>query len=140
MKQALQLLRFFCLSLIVATALIGCSKNPGAKVNLQAQIADLKSPDKDKRADACVALGIAGERAAPAVPDLIDLLKDKDEEVRRLAAYALQQIGPKAKAAVPALQELLTTDPSMKVQMQVGNSLRDIDPSNAPPATPNVQF
>ena len=62
-----------------------------------------------------LALSEAGPDAAPAVTDLILLLKDKDIDpktggriaVRAAAARALGKIGPKANAALPALTNLL---------------------------------
>ncbi|MBU6400295.1 MAG: HEAT repeat domain-containing protein [Verrucomicrobia bacterium] len=130
-----------CLGFAVGFLLLvnGCSRNPGARVNVQNQIAALQSSDTNVVEEACIALAMAGERSVPAVPDLIPLLKHKDSEVRRLAAYALGEIGPKAKAAYPALQEVYSADSSRKVQTQAGMSMGSIDPSNAPPVMPNIQ-
>ena len=53
------------------------------------------------------ALGGFGDRAAPAVPVLIEALADDDAQTRSIAADVLGEIGPKAKEAVPALIRLL---------------------------------
>jgi len=124
---------------LVLCAVLGmtaCSKEEGSadggKVDIAAQTAILKSgADANAKVDACTELGKAGERAAEAVPALIELLKDQDGLVRRMAAYALGEIGPKAKAAVPALQPLMS-DPVREVMTQAANSLRAIDPASAP--------
>ncbi len=96
------------------------------KVDLQAQLEALKSPDKDTRVNALVALATIKEAAAPAVPQLIEQLKDSDAEVRRLAAYALMEIGPLAKAALPQLNTMMQ-DPDRTVVTQVINTIRAID-------------
>ena len=139
MKQASRIWGWLGIGCIIAAVFAGCSRKSGARVDIQAQIAALQSSDTNAVEDACIALAKAGERAAPAVSDLIPLLKSKDEEVRRLAAYALGEIGPKAKAAFPVLQEMLTTEMSRRVQAQIGMSLGNIDASNAPPVIPNIQ-
>jgi HEAT repeat protein len=128
--------------LIVACAFLWSGCGGGAnteKVDVQAQIQNLKSDNAETRQNACVELAKAGEDAAPAVPALIPLLKDGDALVRRLAAYALGQIGPKAKQAVPALKELLN-DSERDVITATVNAIRAIDETAAntmaPP--PNV--
>jgi HEAT repeat protein len=139
MKLPLSSLQCVGVTCLVTLFFAACSRDPGARVDVQTQITALKSPDTNAVEDACIELAKAGAKGAPAVSDLIPLLKHKDEEVRRLAAYALQEIGPGAKAALPALQELLGNEPSRKVQMQVTLTLQSIDPKNAPPAMPNIQ-
>jgi hypothetical protein len=47
------------------------------------------------------------EKAKPAVPALIRLLKDEDYQVREIAANDLGLIGPEAEEAIPALIPLL---------------------------------
>ncbi len=56
---------------------------------------------------ATFAHGHLEEKAAPAIPILIHLLKDDDINTRVLAAKALGNIGEKAAAAIPALIEAL---------------------------------
>lgn len=117
--------------LLLAALLVGCSKStdvPADKsVNVQAQIAALKSQDKNAVYDACSELGKAGPLAAPAVKDLVRLLKDDDALTRRLAAYALARIGPAAKEALPALEEL-RSDSDREVSQQAESALKAIDP------------
>jgi HEAT repeat protein len=130
-------LRSFCcavLTVFLASLASSCSKKEA--VNVSAQTARLKSPDKDARINACVELAKAGPNAVSAVPDLIPVLKDQDAEVRRLAAYALYEIGEGAKAAIPAVKELMS-DRDPAVVQQALNTLRAIDPAakdlQAPP-------
>jgi HEAT repeat protein len=52
--------------------------------------------------EACLVLGGMGKDAAPAVPNLINVLKNR-EPARDAAAHALGSIGPAAKQAVPTL-------------------------------------
>jgi HEAT repeat protein len=88
----------------------------------------LKSSEPDAKVNALAELAKAGPDAAPAVPELIPLLKDPDPLTRRLSAYALGQVGPKASAALPALRELLN-DPDVSVVQNAINAMRFIDPN-----------
>ncbi len=54
---------------------------------------------------AAYALGRMGKKAAPAVPDLIELLYNPYYDIREAAANALGNIGPPARSALPALRE-----------------------------------
>ena len=65
----------------------------------------LASADAGERAKAARVLGLMGQDAAAAVPQLISALKDSSDEVRMMAAMALGKIGRPAKEAVPALLE-----------------------------------
>jgi len=112
--------------LVLATLAAGCGGTPTEKVDVQAQIQNLKSDNAETRSNACVELAKAGPEAAPAVPSLIPLLKDSDPLVRRLAAYALGQVGEKAKEAIPALREALN-DRERDVVTASINALRAID-------------
>jgi len=118
------------LGFLISSLFVGCGQKPEAKVDISAQIAGLKSPDKDTRINACVEIAKAGPNAASAVPTLIPLLKDADAEVRKLASYALYEIGPAAKAAISAVREHLN-DPDRYVAAQAVNTLRAIDPTAA---------
>ncbi|MFH1418321.1 MAG: HEAT repeat domain-containing protein [Planctomycetota bacterium] len=64
---------------------------------------ELKSLDDRERAEAVVALGHIGARAAAAVPDLMNLIEDPTSG----AAQALGRMGPAAAEAVPALTDAL---------------------------------
>ena len=69
----------------------------------------LKDPKRRERA--MKVLAKIGPEAAPAVPDLVALLKDEDPKVRTEALFALAAIGPKASAAIgPATAALADTD------------------------------
>ena len=137
MKKPSFRLMAILLSSLVPIFFLGCAK-PGEKVDVSAQIAALKSADKDTRVNACVELAKAGPKAASAVPALIPLLKDADAEVRKISSYALYEIGPEAKAAIPAVKEQLN-DPDRFVVSQAINTLRAIDPTAKDlPTPPNV--
>ena len=142
MKISTHTLLVLVCSLLLAGFAIGCGGGGGEKtekVDVQAQIQNLKSDKPDAKVNACVELAKAGPDAAPAVQSLSPLLKDPDPLVRRLAAYALGQIGPKAKEAIPALKDLMN-DPERDVLTATINAIRAIDDSAAagvkPP--PNV--
>jgi HEAT repeat protein len=118
------------ISITLAGLLVACGEKGRqyAKVDVAAQIEQLKSPDPVARQDACVALGSAGPNAASAVPHLAQALKDSDTLVRSLAAYALGEIGPAAKEAIPALH-VAVNDPEPTVVPSAVNALRAIDPA-----------
>jgi HEAT repeat protein len=112
----------------------GCSggpDDPGRGIQIDENIAKLKSPNPDDRIDGAANLSMAGPRAQAAVPDLIPLLKDQNAQVRSLAAHALGQIGEAARPAVPQLEELLG-DRDPNVHSSALNALLEIDPSRAP--------
>jgi HEAT repeat protein len=125
---------FFLSLLVLPLFFISCSREPagpGANIDVAANTERLKSANPTERMDAAANLGMAGEKAAPAIPELISLLKDPNPEVRRLAAYALGEIGPKASAAVPELKAM-TRDRNAETAMQAVHSLRNIEPESAP--------
>ena len=59
---------------------------------------------------ACVVLRDMGDKAAPAVPELIGMLSHKEPEVRMQALMALAAIGAPAAPAVPAIVKTLESD------------------------------
>jgi len=65
----------------------------------------LREPDHDKRCFTFLGLRALGEKAAPAIPELVALLADDGQ--RAEAAATLGSIGPAAAAAVPALEPYL---------------------------------
>jgi HEAT repeat protein len=105
--------------------LAGCGEKT-AKVDLNAQVSKL-SGDTDAKVDGLAQLATLGAEAAPAISQILPLLKDEDRIVRRTAAYALGSIGPAAKAAVPDLKQMLQTDDREQVTV-VANALRSIEP------------
>ncbi len=75
-----------------------------ANGNLAAPIAALSNDDDAVRASAADELGLLGQSATEAIPQLIQALRDGYEPVRLNAAYALGTIG---EPAVPQLIETL---------------------------------
>jgi HEAT repeat protein len=136
MKTPSRLAWLVALTCALLGSLTAC-KEKAPQVNISANVQDLKSPETDKKVNACIELAKGGPAAAAAVPDLIPLLKDKDSLVRHLAAYALGQIGPKASSAVPALKDALK-DSDTQVVSDALNALRFIGDTNANIAVPNV--
>src|SRR5262249_9072376 len=76
------------------------------KRSVKALVADLKKGDKEQL-KAIGELEAMGEKAAEAVPALIELLPGKSEDVRLQATMALGKIG---KAAVEPLQKALASE------------------------------
>ena len=75
--------------------------------NLADHITALASDDGTVRASAADALGLFGESATDAIPQLIQALRDSYEPVRLNAAYALGTIG---EPAVPHLIQVLSDE------------------------------
>src|SRR5260370_24751942 len=67
----------------------------GAKRTVEALVADLKKGDPE-RSKALQELEAMGEKAAAAVPALIELLPNKNEDVRLAATLVLGKIGTAA--------------------------------------------
>lgn len=150
-------IQFPVVAVILATAVLACSSKP-KEPDVPALIADLKSDDEETRGKANLALMDAGEKAAPAliemlqgpdpvhraraastlygmggrgraaVPALAVLLADPDKELRIAAAMALENMGPDAAAAVPALTKALK-DPEGRVRQRVVIALGNIGPA-----------
>lgn len=135
MKTFFRSLSLWAVLCSLAVGWVGCGKKQSASngsaptMSVADAMQALKAEDPAKRADAAVALGAHGEKAAQAVTALIEALKDEDLEFRRLAAYALGEIGPKASAAVPALKELMK-DADRNMYTTLVNALRNIDPKS----------
>jgi hypothetical protein len=117
-----------------------------------ALVAELSTADAQNAANICAVLARIGPSAAPAVPDLLRLLRSRGDEVcsrgatvgdlvvppaklRGTIAYTLGRIGPHADAALPALAEgaSQTADPefrracrqAMRTILGVGATARD---------------
>jgi HEAT repeat protein len=115
------------ISIAAALMVAGCDGGGSTKkIDVPAQISALKG-DHAAKENALIELAEAGPKAAPAVNDLIPILKDPDPVIRRLAIYALGQIGPAAKAAIPALKEGMG-DTDRNILTATVNALRDIQP------------
>ena len=78
-------------------------------------------------------LGLFGPLAAPAVPDLAEILRTRDPDPLRrfFAAEALGKLGETARPAVPALREALQ-DRSRGVREAAQRALARIEPSAIP--------
>jgi HEAT repeat protein len=77
----------------------------------------LSSTDIDIRLYGIEALAKLGPRAAPALPELMHLLREEAPAVRRAAALALGQMGPAALPARENLAEMAVTDPDPYVRI-----------------------
>jgi len=82
------------------------------KQSLSNLIKLLNDPDEDLSYFAAEAIGELGEKAAPAIPDLLRLLsnvdhRNDDDSLNRQAAWALGKIGT---LAMPALIEVLESN------------------------------
>jgi hypothetical protein len=83
-------------------------------------IADLQSPSSGARLAALWALRDLGDRAATALPQLIERLQDSDASLRTEAAEVIGGLGPAAEAAVPALLDASLQDEDDLVVAAVG--------------------
>lgn len=77
------------------------------------------------RRDAGVALFICGQKAAIAVPEVIEALNDQDLIERRLAAACLSMIGPQALAAMPHLLQMRDDDDEL-LRVWVAAAIRSL--------------
>jgi HEAT repeat protein len=88
---------------------------------------ELKCKDATGRMRAAAVMNVLGQKARPAVPDLIECLGDSNYVVRYEAASALGRIGPFAEPAVPALTKLLN-DRVRHVREAAAKALEQIEP------------
>ncbi len=72
-------------------------------------------------------LGNLGPAAAPAVPDLIPMLKHPDIQTRLRAVRALGRIGPPAVAAAAELTRVRDDDHDQAVRRAAGEALLDVN-------------
>lgn len=93
-----------------------------------------KEAQTRQRAASC--LGLLGEDARKAVPDLVKLMKDPSEQVRIQASFALGHIGASPDSAVPALVSCLI-DASAEVRTTAAEALSHFGTS-ALPAIPDL--
>ncbi|MEX2667498.1 HEAT repeat domain-containing protein [Candidatus Uabimicrobium amorphum] len=90
--------------------------------------------DKNIRKSAVEVLGKIGEKAHPAVPHLIPLLRDNDYDIVGTTVEALGQIGEKAHPAVPHLIPLLRDKNVRKSAVEVLGKIGE----KAHPAVPHL--
>ena len=79
---------------------------------------------------ACVGLTELGAKAAPAVPNLIEIVSHEEEEVRLQAMLALAEIGEAARPGTPELIEALA-DPQVGVRYAAAFALGSIQAEGA---------
>lgn len=80
-------------------------------------------------------LGKMGAEAAPAVDELIALLKHDNRHARRVAIYAIGEVGPAASKAIPVLEKLLAEDNSQQIRKTL-NKVRPTAPPGGHEDTP----
>ena len=86
-----------CIALILVFLITGCCKD--AEIPFATK--QLYSPHARERNDGALALARCGEKAAGAVPRLIQLLYDENVGVQSASAYALREIDtPPARRAL----------------------------------------
>jgi HEAT repeat protein len=85
---------------------LGKSRHPDAGAILAAALR--AAADNDERESLADSLALAGPAAAPAIPELIQLLAEKDYLLRFTAAFALVRIGP---ASIDPLVAVLFAPP-----------------------------
>ena len=66
----------------------------------------LNQIDPELRRNAVMALGHLGSAAAPAVPQILDLLQSDNLAIQREIVTTLGMIGPEARSAIPLLEQL----------------------------------
>jgi HEAT repeat protein len=153
------------LAVALAVALPGCGKKE-APPDPSRLLADLRSPDAERRGRARLELirmgepavpGVAemlrsgtpteriaaantlwgmGPRAGAAAGDLAAALDDPDADLRVSAAMALENMGPAAEPAVPALTKAVR-DKDMRVRQAAVKALGAVGPA-AKPALPTL--
>ena len=90
----------------------------------------LKSDQAKTRMAAAQSLGVIGEDAKDAVPDLLEIvLHDQDKLVRIYAAASLGQIGPGAREAVEPLINLIQTERDSQVVGTVIQTFHELGPT-----------
>jgi HEAT repeat protein len=99
------------------------------------------TPGYDLAQTAMRALQSLGPKAAPAVPELVAILRTEDrpntnadDYLRRAAAETLGRVGP---PAIPALVEALA-DPALEVHAAAARTLPQISPDAVPPELVNA--
>lgn len=76
---------------------------------------------------ACLVLTEMGDKAAPAVPELTEVLKHQDPDVRMQALITLGTIGSAAAPAVPEIAKLLESDEFEAVRFSAAFALGSIN-------------
>jgi HEAT repeat protein len=116
------------LTLLAGLALLSACRSKPVGTEVGSLLSDLKSPDRDVRGKANLALIQLGE---PSVPGLVEMLKAPDPGHRATAARTLWGLGSRGKAAVPDLADRLA-DPDTAVRMTAAMALEGMGPDAAP--------
>lgn len=117
---------------LAALVQVGAELPEGSIAKLTGFLTNL---DADARADAILALGQLGPRAAGAFPAIEKALADKSSEIRHSAVWALGQIGEEQEArAVPPLMAVLEGDPDADVRAQAAWALGQMGAAAEPAA------
>ncbi len=82
--------------------------------DLSTAIADLSSPEPERRAAAALTLAELGSGARPAAVPLVRAAADDDESTAQAATAAVDSLGPPDAADAPALLELLAAVPPVE--------------------------
>jgi HEAT repeat protein len=118
------------LAVAVALALPGCRKKE-TPPDSSRLLADLRSPDAEKRGRARLELIRMGE---PAVPGVAEMLRSGTPAERIVAANTLWGMGPRARAAASDLAAALD-DPDADLRASAAMALENMGPA-AEPAVP----
>jgi HEAT repeat protein len=117
------------LVLVVAVlALMPACRKKQSPPDVAALIAQLQSPDVQKRGQARLTLIALGEEAAPA---LAGMLRSGSAEERLAAANILWAMGPRGRAAVPELAQALD-DGDATLQLTAAMAIESVGPPAAP--------
>src|SRR5437588_336232 len=98
---------------ITTCVLAGCSSKdntpaPHENKTVKELCSMLDSEDVHKQAQGALGLSLHGDKAAEAVPRLIELLSSPQMITRHHAAIALSKVGPAARTEIPALTKGLS--------------------------------
>ncbi len=114
-----------------AVLAVGAAVPAGVRADDDAVAAAVKvirdpAASDEAKGTAFSALMDLGERAAPAVPALVEALRSQKEILRDYAVTTLSKIGPAAKNALPALREIQRSDPSQDIRSLAADAVAAI--------------
>jgi HEAT repeat protein len=134
-----------CSGLLTLLLLAGCSSasRPAGEAEAKLSVSELtdrlKSDDVQKRLGAVHGLRRHGSDAAPALSELLRLLKhDSEISIRQGAAQALGEIGPAAASAVPELIRVMLNETDAPLRRQAAAALGKLGAA-AKPALPALR-
>jgi HEAT repeat protein len=105
-------------SFIVIAAVFGCVfparlRAADLPADVAAEVAKFKDADPKVRQKGLTALGKMGEKAKPAIPNIIEMLNDKTTWVTTRAMMVLAEIGPDESCAKP-VAPFLAREPDIR--------------------------